>query len=215
MTALGRTPAAVLVALAFFLTVSLLLQGCGPASTTVITATPSPGVGLINESPLCRGVHLSADRQLKYLAVYSWQPHDNSYRPAPTKLTGSLADSSRIAPLSQIERIQGDFPNDNYVVLQYIGDGASLLRSVTQTASAAIQVGQSVPPEGHMGIFLGLTDSDIAAWPSVEQALMQPVSSGGKLVSNPVVLESITSGQLMIFVGSDLETGCSLTATNR
>ena len=84
---------------------------------------------------------------------------------------------------------------------------------MTQTASASVQVGQSIPPEGHIGIFLGLTDSDIAAWPPLEQTLMQPVSNGGKLVSNPVLIEPTTNGQLVI--GSDLETGCSLTATHK
>jgi hypothetical protein len=195
------------------LAVPLLLEGCSGSAPAAISPTSSPGPGLVNTNPLCRGVRLLPERQLKYLGVYSWQRQGSGYRPVPTGLTGGMAASTRIAPLSQIERIQGDPPNDNYVVVQYGGAGASLLRSVTQTASAAAQAGQTVPPEGHMGIFLGLTDSDIAAWPSMEQTLMLPITSGGKLVSNPVALAAITGGELMIFVGSDLGTGCSLTAT--
>lgn len=124
-----------------------------------------------------------------------------------------MAVSNRIAKLSQLESIKS-YPNDNYVVLQFTDTGVSLLREITQKASASIRVGQTTTPDDQMGIFLGLTDSDIAAWQSMQQTLMLPVSSGGKLISNPAVLEAVTSGQLMIFVGADLETGCSLTATS-
>jgi hypothetical protein len=196
------------------LTIAILFAACTASTATTITSSPSATSGLVNDNPLCRGVHLSADRQLKYLAVYSWQPHDNGYRPVATGLTGSMAASSRIAPLSQLERIANDFANDNYVVLQFSGDGATLLRDITKTAAASIRVGVPITPDDEIGIFLGLTDSDIAAWSSLEPTLMQPVAGGGKLVSNPAVVEAVTTGELMIFVGPDLETGCSLTATS-
>ena len=196
------------------LAIAVLLVACTNSTATVVTSSPGASSGLVNNNPLCRGVHLSADRQLKYLAVYAWQPFENGYRPVATGLTGSMAASSRIAPLSQLERIANDFANDNYVVLEFTGDSATLLHDITKKAAASMRVGQPVTPDADIGIFLGLTDSDIAAWQSLEPALMKPVASGGKLVSNATVVEAVTTGELMIFVGPDLETGCSLTATS-
>ncbi len=204
-----------LVAGTFLLAAALLLAGCSNSTATPITSPSGPAaVGMINESPLCRGIQLSTDRRLQDLAVFSWQRFGDGSRPVPTGLTGSMAVSSRIAPLSQLERIQGDPPNDNYVVIQFTGTGAALLRSVTQAAASTEHVGQPIPPEGYIGFFLGLTDSDIAAWPSVGQMLMQPIANGGKLLENAVVVQAVSSGELLVYVGSDLETGCSLTATN-
>jgi hypothetical protein len=176
------------------------------SAATQPTHIQSPAAGLVNPSPLCHGVHLLASRQRSGLAVYSWQRFGDGYRPAPTGLIGSRAVAA------VIERPQFDAPNDYAILLTFTGADADLLQSITQAASSRHVSAQPVPPDGFIGIFVGLTDSDIASWDSVQSRAMQPVSQGGKLVSNPVVLEPVASGMLIIFVGGDLQTGCSLTA---
>jgi hypothetical protein len=140
------------------------------------------------------------------LAFYTWQRAGADVRPASTGLSGAQAVTS------EIERPQFDDPHDYAVMLTFTGADADRLRQITKAASSLAIVSQPVPPEAHIGIFLGLTDQDLTAWDSVKSRVMEPVSKGGKLVSNPAVLETINSGQVLIWVGSDLETGCSLTA---
>jgi hypothetical protein len=140
------------------------------------------------------------------LAFYSWQRSGADYKPAPTGLSGSQAVKS------EIQSPQFDAPSEYAVLMTFAGADADRLRQVTQAASSSVVKSQTVPPEGHIGIFLGLTDQDLTTWDSVKSGVMEPVPKGGKLVSNPAVLEPINSGQVLIWVGSDRETGCSLTA---
>jgi len=192
------------------LVAAVLFLGVGAACQSAATATPTPSpVGLVNSSPLCRGVHLLADRQRMDLAIYTWQRTGTGYRPATTGLVGSRAVAA------VIERPQADAPNDYAIVLTFAGANAELLRTITTAASTAAHAVNPIALDGHIGIFLGLTDSDITSWDSVQATVMKPISQGGKLMSNPVSLAPVTSGQMMIFVGSDLETGCSLTASAR
>src|SRR5438552_8297831 len=74
------------------LVAAVLFLGVGAACQSAATATPTPSpVGLVNSSPLCRGVHLLADRQRMDLAIYTWQRTGTGYRPATHGLVGSRA----------------------------------------------------------------------------------------------------------------------------
>ncbi len=190
------------------LTVALVLGLCAACHSAATPSAPtqSPVGGLVNSSPLCRGVHLLASRQRSGLAVYTWQRVGDGDRPAPSGLLGSRAVAA------VIERPQSDAANDYAILLTFVGADADLLLRITLTASTVAHAANPIAPNGFIGIFLGLTDSDIASWDSVQATVMQPVSQGGKLVSNPVSFEPVKSGVLIIFVGSDLQTGCSLTA---
>jgi hypothetical protein len=172
-----------------------------------VTVSPSTVGSLVNSSPLCRGVQLLASRQRSDLAVFTWLRVGEGYRPAPTGLLGSRAVGA------VIERPQFDAPNSYAILLTFKGADANLLRQITTTTSTAAHAANPVAPDGMIGIFLGLTDSDISSWDAVQASVMKPVSEGGKLVSNPVSFEPVLSGELLIFVGSDLRTGCSLTAS--
>src|SRR5207245_6912189 len=107
------------------LVAAVLFLGVGAACQSAATATPTPSpVGLVNSSPLCRGVHLLADRQRMDLAIFTWQRTGTGYRPAATGLVGSRAVTA------VIERPQADAPNDYAIVLTFAGANAELLSTI-------------------------------------------------------------------------------------
>lgn len=163
-------------------------------------------MALVNISPLCQGIHLLTDRQRKNFAIYTWQQVGNGFRPVASGLTGSHAVAS------QILRQQFDAPDAYAVTLTFSGTDAETLSRITQLAYSRLAAGQqAAPPDAHIAFLIGLTSSDLASWDSAQSMLMQPLSKGGKLLSNPLVIEPVTRGLLRID-GLDLETACSLSA---
>jgi hypothetical protein len=168
-------------------------------------ASVAPSAHLVNKSPLCRGVRLLSDRTRDRLGVYVWRPAAGGPRPVPSGLNGSDAVKAELQPAA--ER-----PGDYVVVLTFAQGDAELLLRITEDASSAVPAERDVPAPGHLAIFLGLTDRDLAAWPAVSQRLTEPLAQGGKLVDDPVSLEPVTDGRLSMTVRGDPQTACSLTA---
>jgi preprotein translocase subunit SecD len=79
-------------------------------------------------------------------------------------------------------------------VLEFAFDsaGADVFAALTTDAFGACP---DVCPERHVTSWLGLTQDDVDHWNDRANAEYRPVSQGGKLLTDPVVVTPITGGQ--------------------
>jgi preprotein translocase subunit SecD len=86
------------------------------------------------------------------------------------------------------------------VNLTFNSDGASRFSKLTTDAVASCPDGSADPtcPTRFIAIFEDLTDADIANWDSVESTIALPPSLGGKLLTNPRIIQPIAGGQAQI-----------------
>ena len=182
--------------------VVLLVAACGGLGRE----GAAPRVVLANASPLCRGVPLLQERSLSSLAVFEWRRDAGGVRPVATGLTGALASA---AQLDRSPHSAGGY----VVTVAFDGPGSELLDQVLAEVERWVPPDRYVPPEGHLGIFVGLTQEDLDYWAARQARLMRLPVDGGKLVDYLVSLGPDGRHLLPISVGADLVTGCSLSAT--
>ena len=85
------------------------------------------------------------------------------------------------------------------VGLNFNSEGAALFGKLTTDAVNACPGGGADCPERHIAIFEDLTDADLANWDQAAPNLtVSPNIPGGKLLTNPVILNPITGGQAQI-----------------
>jgi hypothetical protein len=152
-------------------------------------------------------VQLVPGWQYTNLAVFTWEPFGSGYRPKATGLLGAHAASVDIGLVRSV------VPSPVGVTLTFAGQDARLWSDLTTKAASYIVVGQAlpVPSQSQLVLFIGLTDSDIANWETIQQSVMRSLNDGGKLLADPVTPQPITSGQLFMPY-LDLRSACSLTA---
>ncbi|TMC12933.1 MAG: protein translocase subunit SecD [Chloroflexi bacterium] len=99
------------------------------------------------------------------------------------------------------------------VVLNFNSDGASTFSTLTSNAV------NSCPGDGtdcatrHIAIFEDLTAADIANWDTVESTVALPPSAGGKLLTNPTILQPIPGGSANITGSFTQQTASDLAAS--
>jgi preprotein translocase subunit SecD len=85
------------------------------------------------------------------------------------------------------------------VTLTFNGDGATQFSKLTTDAVAACPGDGVTCPTRKIAIFEDLTDADIANWDQVETTIANPPSvPGGKLLTNPNILQPIAGGTATI-----------------
>jgi hypothetical protein len=182
----------------------LLLAACGGIARAPGAASGS----LISSSPFCSGVPLLAERSLANLGVFEWRRLAGGVRPEATGLTGALATGKQLQP--------SPIPGGGYLVaVEFEGAGSQVLDRVLAEVEKNVPPDRYVPPEGHLGIFVALTQDDLDHWPERQARLMQPPVDGGKLVDYPISIGPDGRHLLVFSVGADLVTGCSLSADAR
>jgi preprotein translocase subunit SecD len=81
------------------------------------------------------------------------------------------------------------------VVLNFNSDGASRFSTLTNDAVNSCPGSGNTCPTRKIAIFEDLTDADIANWDKVQSTVALPPSLGGKLLTNPNILNPIPGGQ--------------------
>jgi preprotein translocase subunit SecD len=85
------------------------------------------------------------------------------------------------------------------VNLNFNSDGASLFSKLTTDAVNSCPGDGNTCPTRNIAIFEDLTQSDVDNWDQVESTIAQPPSvQGGKLLTNPNILQPISGGQAQI-----------------
>jgi hypothetical protein len=179
----------------------LVLAGCAG----IARAGGTGSAYLINTSPLCARVPLSGDRALSTLGVFIWRRVPGGAEPVATGLDGK--EASHVS----VERSQ--FAAGLYLVLvSFQGVGAYLYDQVLGEVYHHVPPDRYVPPEGHLGLFVGLTQDDVDHWATRQDRLMRTPADGGKLVDYPVA--PYPDGRhLLVIQTPDPETACSLSAS--
>jgi hypothetical protein len=150
-------------------------------------------------------VPLSPERALSRLGVFSWQRVPGGAVPVASGLDGKAA--SRVS----LDRSQFS-PGAYVVVVSFQGVSADLYDQIVVEAYRHIPPDHYVPPQGHLGVFFGLTQDDLDHWPARQERLMQAPADGGKLVDYPV--PPYPDGRhLLVIQTSDPVTACSLSAS--
>jgi preprotein translocase subunit SecD len=112
------------------------------------------------------------------------------YRPQKTGL-GSAQVTSASASL--------DANGINWqVTLNFNSEGAALFGTLTEAAVNACPGAGADCPERHIAIFEDLTDEDIANWDTLAPGLSKYPQDGGKMLTNPTILNPIPGGQAQI-----------------
>ena len=94
------------------------------------------------------------------------------------------------------------------VNLTFNGQGADVFGKETTAAYNACQPNDC--PERHIPAWLDLTQSDIDNWATVADRAALPIDQGGKLISNPNILNPIVGGQAQISGGFDITSAKAL-----
>jgi preprotein translocase subunit SecD len=139
---------------------------------------------------LSQTAHLDFTTWVKDAGATAVGEADAGYRPQFTGL-GSAQISSASSGL--------DSQGLNYqVLLNFNGDGASTFGKLTSAAVNSCPGDGNTCPTRKIAIFEGLTQSDIDNWDKVESTVALPPSQGGKLLTNPNILQPIPGGQASI-----------------
>ena len=115
-----------------------------------------------------------------------------AYRPELTPLTGDMITNAAASV---------DQNGVSWVVnVEFNSTGADLFGKLTQENVNACPGADNECPERHLGIWLDLTQQDIAGWHDAETVsrLTAPTDQGGKLLTNPVTREPIPGGKAQI-----------------
>jgi hypothetical protein len=105
---------------------------------------------------------------------------------------------------------------DRSVIVTFNLQGQALLDRLTAEIAIPRMEGPiSDTPDHHLPILVGLTDQQVANWadPAVAAKALTPVEQGGNLLSNGLVVEAFRGNELIVYFGTDLTIGCSLTAS--
>jgi len=137
--------------------------------------------------------------QTAHLDFTTWVPDPNAqavgeapagYKP---KLTG-LGSAQIVSASSGL-----DSQGLNYqVLLNFNSDGASQFSTLTNNAVNSCPGAGVTCATRNIAIFENLTQADLANWDSVESTIALPPSQGGKLLTNPNILNPIPGGQASI-----------------
>ncbi len=145
------------------------------------------------------------------LVTTKWVPDPNSkgsiapgYKPQLTALTGDMITSATA---------QTDQNGASWVVsITFNSQGADIFGKLTTEAVNACPGANADCPQRHIANWLDLTPDDIAHWddPGYADQISLPIAKGGKLVTNPTIIEPILSGQAQISGSFDQNTAKDL-----
>ncbi len=145
------------------------------------------------------------------LVTTKWVPDPNSkgsiapgYKPQLTALTGDMITSATA---------QTDQNGASWVVsITFNSQGADIFGKLTTEAVNACPGANADCPQRHIANWLDLTPDDIAHWddPGYADQISLPIAKGGKLVTNPTIIEPILTGQAQISGSFDQNTAKDL-----
>jgi preprotein translocase subunit SecD len=145
------------------------------------------------------------------LVTTKWVDDPNSkaaiapgYRPQLTALTGDMITSATA---------QTDQNGTSWVVsITFNSQGADLFGKLTTEAVNACPGTNADCPKRHIANWLDLSAEDIAKWddPGYADQVSLPIAKGGKLVTNPTIIEPILTGQAQISGNFDQSTAKDL-----
>ncbi|HZV51293.1 MAG TPA: protein translocase subunit SecD [Candidatus Dormibacteraeota bacterium] len=108
------------------------------------------------------------------------------YRPKITNLRSSMLTGASAS-------LDPNGGNDWVVNFTYNSQGASIFSQLSTNAYNACP--DTDCPQRHIAQWLDLTQSDVDNWNQLADKLYQPFDKGGKLLSDPQILQPITGGQ--------------------
>ena len=112
------------------------------------------------------------------------------YKPKLSALSGDMVTSASAST---------DQNTGQWVVnINFNSEGQNLFGKMTNDAVNACPGSGNDCPERHVAAFLDLTQQDVDNWDAQAQQLSLPPEQGGKMLSNPTILEPIPGGQAQI-----------------